>query len=75
MLHSLKTGDDVDVNILLTSRKKSSEVWEGGRDVGLSADIWATKAFMSWDEITIFRISRSVHDIKINDPASCKERE
>lgn len=50
MLDSLNTGNEVDVNMLLTSTKKSSELQEGRRDVGLSADIWVMRALMSRDE-------------------------
>jgi hypothetical protein len=49
----------VDANTLPTSRKKSSDVWEGGKNVGLSAHIWATRADMSRDEITILWRLRS----------------
>jgi hypothetical protein len=59
LLDSLNTGDDVDVNMLLTSRKKSSEVKEGLRDTGLSADIWVTRARMSRDERIMLRVLRS----------------
>ena len=58
-LDSLKTGVEVDVNMLLTSRKKSSEVLEGCRDDGLSADICATRALMSWADKTILHVLRS----------------